>query len=573
MAKRTSTSTTQATHAERRGSSRSSGSGAGAGAGLGSSFDVVTSLTSGGMGDLLLAARREPSGMRNLFVLKQLRRTLSLDPAFRELFVREGRLASKLSHVNIVATHAVGERDAAPYVAMEYLEAQTLESLMVAMGQAAYAVDPRMWVLVLCDVLAGLHHAHEARGEDGAPLGIVHRDVNPQNILVTYAGRVVLIDFASATLSAVASHIDSDSLTSRVDYAAPEVLAGAPSDCRADVFSAGIVLWELLAERRAPYNMLGEASIHRRLPNLTTVRPEVDPRLATIVAKAVEIDPGHRYATAAEMRAALDSFADAAGRMLRRDALASLMAVLFDEERRRVEDDVRLRLAKLDGKIADEEPAPRSKVKPRLELVDSDDELPEPKHALDELSVLSMADILSLGDLESEPSFVAAVSIPEGAETSRPNDDALLVDPRVHETPTRPVLEETTMPGHLATTVGLKSTFDVSGPRDRDADDGDHDGFLAPVAAAETPVVDLAQLLESAAAASATPSPVSLEEIFARVTPDTPVTITSMRELAPRSSAPGDGEPSNDDADARLASDQPYASSLSLLRGRRRVSA
>jgi len=394
-------------------------------------YDVLRSLGTGGTGDLLLAVRHGQNGFRKLCVVKQLRRTLAMDAGFRDMFLREGRLAARMNHPNIVSTYDVGDHEGALYVAMEYLEGQTLKALLAAMQQSAYEADPLLWVRVVSDVLAGLHYAHELLAFDGQPMGVVHRDVGPHNVFITYEGRVVLLDFGSGKLCAEASRVDRGAVIDRLDYMAPELRAGLAGDRRADVFSAGVVLRELVGPKR-------------------------DPRVASIIARATAHDPNDRYATAAGMREALEQYCDEAGRMLRRDALASLASVLFDDDRRRAQEDVRTRLARLDSspdasgthEARDAERAPipaESHPKPRLELLEEEVARASTPQASMSVAVLSSSDIVSsepgsgvtLSSLDAilEPSSgvvvdEAAVSIPAGPETasgSLPGEDVISV--------------------------------------------------------------------------------------------------------------------------------------------------
>src|SRR5262245_32256488 len=150
------------------------------------------------MADVFLAVAHGPLGFDKLVIVKQLRPMLAADVAFREMFIDEARLAGRLNHPNIVQTLEVGELDGAYMIAMEYLEGQPLDVILTEVRRAALRLRPVLCAQIASDVLAALHYAHEQHDYGGAPLEIVHRDVSPQNIFVTYDGQVKLLDFGVA---------------------------------------------------------------------------------------------------------------------------------------------------------------------------------------------------------------------------------------------------------------------------------------------------------------------------------------------------------------------------------------
>src|SRR5688572_20255857 len=155
----------------------------------------ILELGRGGMGDVLLAVASGPGGVNKLHVVKRLRRELAKNEQFLTMFFNEARIAARIDHPNVVQTYEVGFDGEHHYSAMEYLEGQSLEALF---NRGGTSVAPEIYLAIICDALSGLHHAHELSDLDGRPLHIVHRDVSPQNIFVTYDGQAKLLDFGIA---------------------------------------------------------------------------------------------------------------------------------------------------------------------------------------------------------------------------------------------------------------------------------------------------------------------------------------------------------------------------------------
>jgi serine/threonine-protein kinase len=272
-------------------------------------YTPIARLGDGGMADVFLAIARGPMGFNKLAVVKRLKH--SEDASHVRMFLDEARLTARLNHPNIVHTYEVGEVHGKFFIAMEYLEGQSLRQLTRALAEKHEGLSDPMIAFVASHVLKGLHHAHELCDFDGTPLGVVHRDVSPQNLFVTYTGEVKLLDFGIAKAAVNSTHTDTGVLKGKVRYMAPEQVAGVAVDRRLDVFSFGVVMWELLA-RRLLYQ--GEtASILNRImshevPTVRSARPEASPELEAIVMKAVRLEPGDRYATADAMRVELEHF-------------------------------------------------------------------------------------------------------------------------------------------------------------------------------------------------------------------------------------------------------------------------
>jgi serine/threonine protein kinase len=185
--------------------------------------------------DVLLAVVTGLQGFKKLVVIKRLHQSLVEQPVMRELFLQEARLAARLNHPNVVQTNDVGELDGRPFLSMEYLEGQPLRHLV-----RHWSGDARLAARIISDALAGLHHAHELCDFDGTPLNLVHGDLSPQNIFLTYDGVVKIVDFGIAKTAKLATKTEVGVFKGKFAYMAPEQLADAEIDRRVDLFVIGI---------------------------------------------------------------------------------------------------------------------------------------------------------------------------------------------------------------------------------------------------------------------------------------------------------------------------------------------
>lgn len=210
----------------------------------------------GGMADVFLAVGRGPAGFNKLVVVKRLRDNVASGATFRDMFLDEARLAARLNHPNVVQTYEVFEDEGAFFITMEYLEGQPLSRITREGNRRGMRFQPQIHARIISDVLCGLQYAHDARDFDGAPLQIVHRDVSPQNIFVTYNGQIKVVDFGIAKAELSSSKTQVGSFKGKAAYMAPEQLEGGVIDRRVDVFTTGIVLWELSSARAEPRRAL-----------------------------------------------------------------------------------------------------------------------------------------------------------------------------------------------------------------------------------------------------------------------------------------------------------------------------
>jgi hypothetical protein len=293
-------------------------------------YALLERLGSGGMADVFLALSSGPFDAKKLVVLKCPR---AFDHEYAGMFMDEARLAMRLNHPNVVQTYDVGVHDGTFFLAMEYLEGQPLHRVIATMARENRYLSHGNLARIASDALAGLHYAHELCDYDGTPLQIVHRDVSPHNVFVTYDGHVKVVDFgiAKATLNVVSTA--AGSVKGKLAYMAPEHAMSGIVDRRADVFAMGIVLWEMIARRRLITGVLSSERLNRLLtmdfPPLSAEDPTTHPLLEVVVMRALQRDPHERYQTAGEMRDALESYIGACGQPVRASEIGGAVSALF----------------------------------------------------------------------------------------------------------------------------------------------------------------------------------------------------------------------------------------------------
>jgi serine/threonine-protein kinase len=317
-------------------------------------YRLVAELARGGMGIVYLALVRGPGGFNKLFVLKILKDHLAEDPKLVFMFLEEARLAAKLSHPNVVQTIEVGSDGRRHYIAMEYLDGQSLYRVLARARRNDAPMPLAYQLYVLSQLLEGLQYAHGVTDFDGTTLNLVHRDVSPGNVFLTYDGLVKVLDFGIAKALDSTNDTRTGMLKGKIAYMAPEQAAGEPIDRRTDVFSAGVMLWEAAVGRRMWDRSMNDlqilhALVNGRFPRPREVNPEIDPGIERIVLRATELRPADRYTSATEMQADLDAYLKGLGAppFGARD-IGKFVSDLFADERTRLRGvlDAQLRLLK-----------------------------------------------------------------------------------------------------------------------------------------------------------------------------------------------------------------------------------
>jgi serine/threonine-protein kinase len=299
-------------------------------------YRLVATLGQGGMGTIHLAVAGGLGAFRKLLVLKELRRDLTRNERFVQMFMAEAKLAARLNHPNVVHTLEAGREGDRYFLSMEFLDGQPLSQILKS-NRRPPGLSLAARIQVLCNALAGLHYAHELCDYDSTALQIVHRDVSPQNVFVTYDGQVKVVDFGIAKAAGEDALTNPGIFKGKLAYASPEQVRGQPVDRRSDVFSVGIMLWECVTGRRlapgAPTQAMIDARVAGKEPQLADVVPDVEPLLSEICARATHVDPGMRYATAEEFRSALQTFLLVSGESIDAKALGQTLRKMFSEER------------------------------------------------------------------------------------------------------------------------------------------------------------------------------------------------------------------------------------------------
>jgi serine/threonine protein kinase len=266
----------------------------------------------GGMAEVFLAVASEAT-VRKVVVLKRIWPELASDPTFAAMFLDEARLSVRMSHPNVVQTYEVSELDSRLTIVMEYLDGQPLtrvqNRLSAARGTTELALPLALRLRIVIEILAGLGHVHDLTDYDGRPLGVVHRDVSPHNVFITYDGHVKLVDFGVAKMVAASQETRPGTIKGKLAYMAPDQLRPQSVDRRADLFSVGVILWELLAGRRMWQGMT-EVTIVRHLSYGLPLPPvrstsALPSGLEDVCRKALAMNPDDRFATAGEMEHAL----------------------------------------------------------------------------------------------------------------------------------------------------------------------------------------------------------------------------------------------------------------------------
>ena len=299
-------------------------------------YGLVAEIGRGGLTSVFLALLPKDDGTSRQVVLKELRAEFSLQDGFRAMFENEAFLGTRFRHANVVETYDLySDRDLSVLI-MEFLDGQTLSSVRQRARQGSQ-VPFAIHLRILADALAGLHYVHELKDE-GKPLGIVHRNVTPSNVFVTYDGGVKLIDFAIAKSTLHDAETTMSSVAKgQLGYMSPEAVRREPVDRRTDIFSVGVMLWEAATGRRL-WQGHDEIAVFRRLSGgdlpIQTLHAEgTSAEMLRIAARALAVDPLHRYPTAESMRQELEDVLARLGKTTHVATLAEYMQTFFSVER------------------------------------------------------------------------------------------------------------------------------------------------------------------------------------------------------------------------------------------------
>lgn len=272
-------------------------------------FEILTKLSSGGMGDVLLARRHGAHGFEKLLAVKTIRGDLSRRPDIRAMFLDEARLVARLDHPAIAHVYDFGEEDGILYLAMEYVAGIPINKLLI---KRQAALPPVVALRIAAEVCRGIHAAHELTDLDGTNLGVVHRDLSPGNLILTFDGHMKILDFGIAFMHQRESpDTQVGELKGKPSYMAPEQLRAEPVDRRSDLYSLSVVTHEMLTGRKlfTKNNVVATVLAVERgdVPKPSELNPELPPAIDDVVMKGLNKEATERYQTAKEMAAALDA--------------------------------------------------------------------------------------------------------------------------------------------------------------------------------------------------------------------------------------------------------------------------
>lgn len=314
----------------------------------GTNYQHLFDLSNGGMGQVALAARKDGRFVR-LYAVKRLLPALREDTSAREMFLEEARLAGLLHHPNVVGVTDVGEDEDGPYLVMDYVEGVSARDIVLGARAQGISLSTPMVCSVIAQVARGLGAAHELRGHDGTALKLVHRDVSPHNILVGFDGTARIADFGIARAAGREHRTSTGVLKGKLGYMAPEMLQFSDPTARSDIFSLGIVLYELLTLERL-YGGNDDRERARRIlhsppPDIGDLRPDAPPSLQALLLRMLAKDPALRPTSAADVAEELQRCASESAREEGPPNIEEFLEEVFAEEREARAQEIQRRLS------------------------------------------------------------------------------------------------------------------------------------------------------------------------------------------------------------------------------------
>lgn len=326
-------------------------------------YELLGEIASGGMATVYLARLTGMGGFQRFVAMKRLHPHLASEKEFVEMFLDEARIAARIHHPNVVPILEVGASQLGYYLVMEYIEGDTLARLLARAASSGKRLPVSIALRIAIDMLSGLHAAHELHDDQNQPVNLVHRDVSPQNVLVGQDGIARITDFGVARAASRLNATRAGQLKGKIAYMAPEQAAGAELlDRRADVFSAGVVIWESLAQKRL-FKAENEAATLSRViaepvPELSQIAPMVSAEVSGVVMRALDRDPDKRFPSCAAFADALEAAAALGDKVATPRDLANYVAEVMGAEIAQQREAVRNWLAHSDPTAADRPSAP-----------------------------------------------------------------------------------------------------------------------------------------------------------------------------------------------------------------------
>ncbi|MBX7191862.1 MAG: protein kinase [Sandaracinaceae bacterium] len=301
-------------------------------------YVLLERIGMGGMAEVFRAASRGVEGFERPVAIKRILPNLAADEDFVKMFVDEAKIAVQLQHPNIVEIFDLARAGDDLFIAMEYVHGKDLRAILDKVqgpdGRSG-RIPVELAVHVTARICDALHHAHFAHGPSGQPLGIIHRDVSPQNVIVSFDGEVKVTDFGLAKAAGRAVQTQAGVVKGKLAYMSPEQLRGQPIDQRSDVYGVGILLWEMLTGVRLFLGKNDQETLrrvyHAQIPPPRSVRPELHPELEAITLRALAKEVADRYASAEEMQEDLTSFLYGVGPSISTPGVSAYMRQLFPQ--------------------------------------------------------------------------------------------------------------------------------------------------------------------------------------------------------------------------------------------------
>ncbi|MBL8957406.1 MAG: protein kinase [Myxococcaceae bacterium] len=299
-------------------------------------YQLIKKLATGGMAEVWLANQIGIEGFNRHIVVKRILPHLSEDPEFVQMFLNEAKIASRFNHPNIAQIYDLGQGDGQYFIAMEFIHGEDLGRLMRKAWSTGQWIARPLAIRIIAEACKGLYYAHTRNDERGQPLRVVHRDISPQNILISFDGSVKLVDFGIAKAADQASMTKSGAIKGKFAYMAPEQAGGKPLDARTDLFALGLVLYELLTGVRPLKRDSELATLQAALEcaiDPPSVVAEVPAELDDVVMRALAKAPDDRYRDASMFQMALEEFLISQRLVATSVQISELMETLFAERR------------------------------------------------------------------------------------------------------------------------------------------------------------------------------------------------------------------------------------------------
>ncbi|MEK6683379.1 MAG: tetratricopeptide repeat protein [Nitrospirota bacterium] len=334
---------------------------------------LIDKVGTGGMAELFMAKQTGMKGFEKVMAIKRILPHLTEDAEFVSMFINEAKLAALLTHQNIVQIFDLGHIENSFFIAMEYVMGKDLRTILQRAKTLNHPLSVGHALLIMSKVCAGMDYAHRKKDLTGRDLNLVHRDISPQNILVSYEGEVKLVDFGIAKAASQAAETRTGILKGKLSYMAPEQARGRPVDRRTDIFAIGIVLYEILTGHKLftgdnDFDTLEKVREAKVEPPPTSLNKQVAPELEAILLKALAKEPENRYASASEMQTALEDHMSQKGHDFSTVRLAQYLQNLFqhdiEQDSQRFQIAVGATVAVTDQSTVVRRPAPASESTP-----------------------------------------------------------------------------------------------------------------------------------------------------------------------------------------------------------------